>query len=206
MTKYPYRHVSKHSPDSCGMLLLAAYENQHQQGIEIKRGWKHCARMVLGSIKGTKLILFSGRIDVGIRAAILYADILDHEDGSVIVGVFRGSTSSRFSVWFSRVFFSVLLLGSVALLLLGKLRDPQALPGFGLSATVLILIGIYITLMWGLNKLLTIKMEDVRFVHDFIERATTSSKSEDESGPREELAPGSHTPCVRLRTGRFQLA
>ena len=180
MTMYPYRHVTKHSPDSCGMLLRTAYENQHQQGIEIKPGWKHCARVVLGSIKGTKLILFSGRIDVGIREAILYADILDHKDGSVIVGVFRTSTSTRVSVWFSRVFFSLLLLGPVAMLLLGKLRDPQALPGFGLSAAVLIIIGIYIALMWGLNKLLTIKMEDVRFVHDFIERATTSSKSEAE--------------------------
>ena len=160
------------------MLLRAAFENQHQQGIEIKPGWKHCARVVLGSIKGTKLILFSGRIDVGICEAILYADILDHRDGSVIVGVFRTSVSNRVSVWFSRVFISLLLLGPVAMLWLGKLRDPQALPGFGLSAAVLIIVGIYIALMWGLNKLLTIKMEDVRFVHDFIERATTSSKSE----------------------------
>lgn len=105
MTKYPYRHVTKHSPDSCGMLLRAAYENQHHQGIEIKLGWKHCARVVIGSIKGTKLILVSGRIAVGKCVAILYADILDHEDGSVIVGVFRASTSSRVCVWFSRVFF-----------------------------------------------------------------------------------------------------
>jgi hypothetical protein len=180
MTKYSFRHVTKHSPDSCGMLLRAAYENQHHRGIEIKPGWKHCARVVIGSIKGTKLILVSGRIAVDSRVAFLCADILDHEDGSVIVGVFRASTSSRVIVWFSRVFISVLLLVPLALLSLGKLRDPQALPGFGLSAAALIIIGIYITLMLGLPKLLNIKMEDVQLVHDFIERATTSSKSEAE--------------------------
>ena len=179
MTNYPYRHVTKHSPDSCGMLLRAAYESQHQQGIGIKPGWKHCARIILGSIKGTKLILHSSRLHINAHGAILYADILDHVDGSAIVGEFRISSRIRLVVWFSRIFFSVLLLAPITILLLVKFRDPQSLPVFGLSVAIMIIISIYLTLMFGLNRLLIIPIEDVRFVHDFIEKATSSSNSKE---------------------------
>lgn len=177
MTNYPYRYVVTQPPDSCSLLLRDAFENQHQHGVEIKPGWKHTSRMVMGSMKGTKLVLHSGRLCMNAHAAILYADILSHVNGSEIVGEFRINPGIRFIVWFLRIFISLLFLVPVTILVLAKFRDPQALPGFGLSMAILIMIAMHFSLMFGLNRLLNIPLEDVRFIHQFIERATSSSNS-----------------------------
>ena len=179
MAQHPYRYLVKQPPNSCSVLLRHAYENQHEQGVEIKPGWKHNSRLIKGSINSTSLILHSSRIGINAHAAILYADILDHVQGSEIVGMFRINPGIRFIVWISRIFFTVLFFAPVTILLLSKYRDPQALPGFGLSVAILILIAFYLLLMFGLNRLLIIPLEDVRFVHDFIERATSSSNSKE---------------------------
>lgn len=175
MTKYPYRHITPHPPDLCSRLLLTACKNQHRHGVEIQPVWRHCPRMVVGRVKGTKVIFHSSRLGIDSRTAILYADILGHGNGSVIVGEFR--IGSRIFFWIFRAFVSVLFGGAVGILLLGKLHDPQALSGYGLSIAVLMIFGVYFGVMWGINKTLTISLEDVLFVHRFIEEATTENHS-----------------------------
>jgi hypothetical protein len=171
MTLYPYRHVTPHPPDTCIDLLRTALENQHLQGVEVRPGWRHCSRMVFGSLGDRRVKLYGGKLDM--QMAILYADVLNHEDGSEIIGVFRVGQSSRIFLWIFRVFFSVLLLGPVAILLLAKLNDPQAIPGLPLSITVIVILGIYAALMWGSKKMLTISREDVLFLQRFIEKSTS---------------------------------
>lgn len=176
MIKHPYRHVTSHSPETCSRLLRNAYENQHRHGVEIQPGWRHCARMVGGSLRDTKVILYRNHGNDS-RTTVLYADILDHESGSAIVGEFRNATITRVFFWIFRVFVSVLLLGAAATLLLSKLRYPQDLPGYGMWVAVVTILVIHAALMWWLSKMLTISPEDVEFVQDFIERSTSPCQS-----------------------------
>jgi hypothetical protein len=61
------------------------------------------------------------------------------------------------------------------ILLLAKYQDPQALPIGGLTATIVALLCIHFSLMFGLKKLLVMRQVDVRLVHAFIEKATSPS-------------------------------
>jgi hypothetical protein len=179
MKQYSYRFIVKQPPHLCSALLLHAYENQHELGVEISPGWKHNSCLIIGKIKGTNMILHSSRLSTNAHGAILYADILDHEQGSEIVGVFRMNPSISFIVWFCRIFFTVFFFAPITILLLTKYRDWQSFPTFGLSLAILIMVSIYLLLMFGLNRLRVIPLEDVHFVHDFIVKATSSSTSKE---------------------------
>jgi hypothetical protein len=175
MMKQPYRYLVALPPDATIILIRAAYENQHQDGVEIEPGWIHHSQMMMVSIKGNKMELCSSRVQSHAGTAILYAEILDHENGSEIIGEFRMNPSIRFFVEFARFFISFLLLGPVVILLLAKYQDPQALPIGGLTATIVALLCIHFSLMFGLKKLLVMRQVDVRLVHAFIEKATSPS-------------------------------
>lgn len=178
MIKHHYRHVTSHSSEICSRLLRDALENQHRRGIEIQPGWRHCARMVQGRLRDTKVTLYSREPGNDFKTAVLYAEILDHERGSVIVGEFQNAMSSRVFRWVFRIFVSILLLGAAIILVLTKLRHPQDIPGYGAWVAVVVILGIQAALMWWSSRnAQSICPECVSFVQRFIEESTTACQS-----------------------------
>ena len=169
--KYPYRLVTRHPPDVCAAILQSALDTQHMRGIEIRPGWKHCPRMVLGRVRGTKLKLYNGKIDIDSAAPMLVAEIFPHEKGSLIEGEFRGSGGQHVMKWLIRGFASFLYFGPLILLILGKIHDPEALSWLYIGIFGLLGLLVQNTLWRYAGKSVGLSKKDVDFLQRFIKDA-----------------------------------
>lgn len=152
-------------------MIQTALDTQHLRGKEIRPGWKHCPRMVLGKVRGTRLKLYDGRIGSDDSAPWLDAEILPHGGGSVIAGAFRKSGSTRVMSVIARAFSSLLAGGMLSILVMGKMAQPEAISWWAIGFFALLLAG-FVAVFWSIaGKMKIFREEDLAFLKRFVEEA-----------------------------------
>lgn len=152
-------------------MIQTALDTQHLRGKEIRPGWKHCPRMVLGKVRGTRLKLYDGRIGSDDSAPWLDAEILPHGGGSVIAGAYRKSGSTRVMSLIARVFSSLLAVGMLSILVMGKMTQPETISWWAIALVAVLLAG-FVAVFWLIGrKMKEFREDDLAFLERFVEEA-----------------------------------